>query len=250
MSTDQPAEADPFRHLPHLRHAIREPAGSRYRNIDYGILDRAVANGATNWRRSDDEREQSRTDSLAGREGVDIWIFGYGSLMWDPGIHFAEVRRARATGYHRSFCLRSEIGRGSRDRPGLMAALDTGGECQGLVFRIAEADVEKETRLLWRREMITTAYIPRFIGLQTPQGPVEALTFVMDQAAPRYLPGLSLEESARFIGTGRGPIGTSLDYLDSLVAHFKVIGIVDEELAALHARAVQIAANDSKATPP
>jgi cation transport regulator ChaC len=72
----------------------------------------------------------------------------------------------------------------------------------------------------------------------------------MDQGAPRYLPGLSLEESARFIGTARGPLGTSLDYLDSLVAHFKVIGIVDEELTALHVRAAQIAANDSKATPP
>ena len=95
--------------------------------------------------------------------------------------------------------------------------------------------------------MIARAYIPRFIDLETPQGPLEALAFVMDQQAPRYVPGLSIEETARFIGTGRGPIGTSLEYLDNLVAHFAVLDIVDAELADLHRLASRIAAEDESA---
>lgn len=246
----EPNATDPFRHLPNLRHEIEDPDGSRYRDIDYDILDRAVANGSTSWRRSDDEREATRKTTLDGRTGADLWVFAYGSLMWDPGIHFSEVRRALAPGYHRSFCLRSDIGRGSSKRPGLMAALDAGGECHGLAYCIRTTDVEKETRLLWRREMIAHAYIPRFIAVQTPQGPVEALAFVMDQTAARYLPGLSLEQAARFIGTGRGPIGTSLEYLDSLIAHFAVLGIVDEEMVALHERATQISTHAGETEPP
>ncbi len=240
MAKSEPC--DPFRYLPDLRPHIEDPSGSRYRDIDYTVLDRAVANGGTSWRRSDDEREATRKVALTGRSSMDLWVFAYGSLMWDPGIHFSEIRRAWASGYHRSFCLRSDIGRGSKERPGLMAALDTGGECQGLAFRITAADIDGETHLLWRREMIAHAYIPRFIDLQTPQGPLEALAFVMDQNAPRYVPGLSLAETARFIGTGKGPIGTSLEYLDSLVAHFAVLDIVDDELAELHELATHIAA--------
>ena len=245
----EPDIVDPFRHLPGLRPHIEEPAGSRYRDIDYTILDRAVANGATWWRRSDEERETTRRTALEGRGDKDLWVFAYGSLMWDPGIHFSEVRRARASGYHRSFCLKSDIGRGSKERPGLMAALDTGGQCQGLAFCISARDVEAETHLLWRREMIARAYIPRFIDLETPQGPLEALAFVMDQHAPRYVPGLSIAETARYIGTGRGPIGTSLEYLDSLVAHFAVLDIVDAELTELHTLATRIAAERGGAEP-
>ena len=238
---------DPFHHLPDLRPHIEDPAGSRCRDIDYSVLDRAVANGSASWRRSDDEREETRKAALAGRSDADLWVFAYGSLMWDPGIHFSEIRRAQATGYHRSFCLRSDIGRGSKERPGLMAALDAGGECQGLAFRISATDIETETHLLWRREMIAHAYIPRFIDISTPQGQLEALAFVMDQNAPRYVPGLSLEETAGFIGTARGPIGTSLEYLDSLVAHFAVLDIVDDELAELHKLATEIAARSADA---
>ena len=130
-----------------------------------------------------------------------------------------------------------------------MAALDAGGECQGLAFRISADDIEEETHLLWRREMIAHAYIPRFIDISTPQGPLEALAFLTHQNPPRYVPGLTLEETASYIGTARGPIGTSLEYLDSLVAHFAVLDIVDVELSALHALAMEVAAQTEDTLP-
>ncbi len=88
-----------------------------------------------NWRLSDEEREATRAQVLA-RTGKDLWVFAYGSLMWDPGIHIVEIRIATLTGFHRRFCLKSRIGRGSADNPALMAALDSGGDCQGLALRI------------------------------------------------------------------------------------------------------------------
>ena len=224
------AETQPFRHLPHLEGKITDPAISRFRDFDYGPLDRQLAEaGIADWRRTDDEREATRHAALCNRLDDDLWVFAYGSLMWDPAFYFAEVRSALAPGYHRSFCLKSEIGRGSQGRPGLMAALDKGGECHGLVFRIAQSAVDRETHIIWRREMIAHAYAPLFIALETPQGPVEALAFVMDQTAEHYEPELALEERARLIATGKGLFGTSLEYLDNLAEHS-----VQEAIADLH----------------
>ncbi len=236
------AASDPFRHLPALKAKIADPKGSRFRDFDYGPMDRQLAEaGITRWRRTDEEREATRHAALSSRMDDDLWIFAYGSLMWDPAFCFNEVRSALAPGFHRSFCLKSEIGRGSQGRPGLMAALDTGGECHGLVFRIGQSAVDEETHIIWRREMLAHAYAPAFIALETPQGPVEALAFIMDQTAKDYAPELGLEESARLIATGEGLFGTSLDYLDNLAEHFLLLGIEDELFSRLHKRSREIA---------
>ncbi len=236
---------DPFRHLPGLRDQIADPEHSRFREFDYAPLDRALAAaGVRNWRRSEAEREATRQVALAGRLHTDLWVFAYGSLMWDPAFHFAEVRSALARGYHRAFCLRSELGRGAPGKPGLMAALERlpdGGECHGLAFRIAADLADRETWIIWRREMIAHAYAATFIPVDTPQGPVEALAFVMDPTAEHYAPGLDLEESARLIATGEGLFGKNLDYLDNLAEHFRLLGIEDDDFFALHGRAREIA---------
>lgn len=234
--------ADPFQHLPALKDMILDPAQSRFRNVDFAALDSLMmAAGKKIWRRSDESREATRQTTLAGRLDRDMWVFAYGSLIWDPAFYFAEVRSARAEGFQRDFCLRTELGRGSPEKPGLMAGLVPGGQCQGLAFRIEAAMVDEETRIIWSREMIMTGYMPRFIALTTPQGPVEALAFIVDRNGKSYMPDLSLEDVAGYIATGVGIFGPNFDYLDNLAEHFRALGIADETLFELHRRAGQLA---------
>ena len=94
----------------------------------------------------------------------DVWVFGYGSLMWNPAFHHVELRPARLHGWHRSFCLWNTFGRGSPEKPGLMLALQPGGACAGVALRIAADAVPSELGVLWNREMLTGAYLPRWVG--------------------------------------------------------------------------------------
>lgn len=237
------SDPDPFVHLPHLRDAIADPATSGYRSLDLTAMDdRMRRAGQTKpWRRTEAERETLRQATFADRPETDLWVFAYGSLMWDPAVHFRQVRKAHLTGYHRSFCLRSRMGRGSFKQPGLMAALDIGGACHGLVFCIDRADVEAETRFLWAREMAMNAYDPVFVPLDTPQGPVEALAFVINHDCENYMAGLSLEETAGMIARAEGLFGRNLAYLDNLADHFAMLDVDDVDFAALHKRARALA---------
>ncbi len=239
--------ADPFCHCPQLRGRIVEPAKSIYRNLDHARLaERMRANGVNDdWRRSDEEREATRRQILVGREGDDVWVFGYGSLIWDPAFHFAELRTGELAGHHRKFCLKTVLGRGSKDRPGLMAGLDHGGRCAGLAFRIAASDVDTETNVIWRREMVFRSYIPQFLPVMTPQGQIEAIAFVVDQHAANYVGDLDFEVTAEMIGTGIGEFGTNLSYVENLVDHFETMGIEDEELSALRDRARAVASENA-----
>ena len=130
-----------------------------------------------------------------------------------------------------------EGGRGTHDQPGLMAALDEGGHCKGVVFRISANLVDQETEYMWRREMFAGAYRPMFLDVETPQGPVEALVFVMDRENRRYMPDVSEETAAHMIASAEGRIGPNFDYLDSLVRHLDELEIEDDEIRRLHARA-------------
>ena len=195
----------------------------------------AEAGYGQNWRRSHEDREATRSTALAGRLNDDLWVFAYGSLMWDPAIRIVEIRRATVQGFHRRFCLKTEIGRGSKAAPSLMAGLDIGGECHGLAFRIPANAVNHETEILWMREMIGNAYIPLFKAVVTPQGSVEALAFVMDRASPRFA-DLNSAQAAGIIATGRGVLGTNLEYFDHLADHVAVLGIQDEVFEAIRSQ--------------
>lgn len=234
---------DPFRHVPALRELIAQSQTSQYRKLDFDRLDGVMAaNGLPrNWRRSHEKREATRAEALAGRLDSDLWVFAYGSLMWDPAIHFSEVRRATADGYHRRFCLETKGGRGSPQTPGLMAGLDYGGISEGLVFRIEAARADQETEILWQREMIMPGYAPTFMTMKTPQGEVEALAFVVMLDGPHYLPDITLEEAAPMIATARGFFGTNLEYLDNLAEHFQTMDIHDEDFVRLYELAREIA---------
>ncbi len=185
------------------------------------------------WRRSDESRDASRRETLRDRWGQDIWVFGYGSLMWDPAFRFAEVRRATLTGYHRRFCLRSEVGRGTPEKPGLMAGLDLGGVCNGLVFRVEADRLEEESHYIWRREMLLRSYAPEFLPMETGQGAVEAMAFVVNRDNPLLLPPMDLAETARRIAQAEGYLGPNIDYLENLASAFEVLGMEDEELFRL-----------------
>jgi cation transport protein ChaC len=228
--------SDPFVHHPVLRDRILEPEKSDFRTFDPSSLDEHMrAQGMPeDWRYSDERREAIRRDALAGRLGSDIWVFAYGSLMWNPGFLFEEIRRGRALGYQRAFCLYDIRGaRGTRDRPGLMAALDEGDHCNGLAFRIAADIADRETEIIFRREMLAGSYIPAFVPVETDHGRVEALTFVANHASDFIRADITHEERVRFIATGTGRLGSSREYLENLAGHFEALNIDDPHVFGL-----------------
>ena len=235
-----PPEA--FIHVPALADKVIAPEQSFFRGTrtsqDWlAELDRAAraCGYPENWRLTDEEREATRACVLA-RNGQDLWVFAYGSLMWDPGIHVVEIRTAQLTGFHRRFCLKSELGRGSPENPALMAALDAGGSCHGLALRIPAEHVDRETQILWRREMLAGSYVPTFVPVDTPQGRIEeAVTFVINPRCGRYVQ-LDIEETARLIATGRGTRGTCLEYLENLAERLDLLGLADPHICELHQR--------------
>ncbi len=173
-------------------------------------------------------REASRKETLARlKPGQDLWVFGYGSLMWNPALELAETRSALLTGYHRSFCIWTPIGRGSPEQPGLMLALEAGGRCRGLAMRIAADLIEPESQIVWRREMITGSYLPRWVRVRTDQGQIDAVTFVVDRKHRRYAGRLPLERQVAHIALAEGRLGRCRDYLNNLVWHLDRSGVRD-----------------------
>lgn len=169
------------------------------------------------------------------RTGADAWIFGYGSLMWNPALETEERRIATIFGYHRRFCLRTPLGRGTPDQPGLVLGLDRGGSCKGVAYRIAHSKIREEFAVLWRREMVSDGYIPRWVSLGSDRGPLNALTFVINRDCPRYAGPLSDQETAQTIAKATGDLGSNTEYLLSTVAHLEALGIPDRRLHTLRA---------------
>jgi len=186
---------------------------------------------------------EARAASLAETlEGVapdrDVWVFGYGSLMWNPAFHFAERRAARVHGYHRQFCLWARAGRGSPARPGLMLALETGGSCHGVAYRLHRDKVRSELDVVWRREMLTMAYRPVWVSARTAAGIERAIAFAANRSHERYVRGLEPGAVVGYLASGAGPLGRCRDYLLDTVRHLRDLGIRDRRLEAL-AQAVE-----------
>ncbi|MER5172412.1 gamma-glutamylcyclotransferase [Thioclava kandeliae] len=227
---------DAFRHHPGLADKIRDPAVSFFRDLDMAEIDRiwAEAGEQSNPRYDDATREAMRHEALAPYRGKDLWVFAYGSLMWDPAVYFAEVRRARLEGYRRSFCLVDRSGaRGTAEAPGLMAALDHGPYCDGLVFRLAAETADRESEIIWRREMMAPCYKAVFAPVETAQGQVEALCFVADPEAAMIETDISHHDQLRYLVTGTGRLGSSREYLANVLAGCHELGIADPALEAL-----------------
>ena len=183
---------------------------------------------------SDAEIEADLDAALARHApGEDVWLFGYGSLMWNPAIEFAERRAGVVRGWHRRFCLWLHIGRGSPDNPGLMLALDRGGSCVGMLFRIPAADARAELLLAWRRELFTSAYLSRWVTAMTDAGPVHAVTFVANRRHPRYAGRLDEAMVARHLATATGSLGSCATYLAETLGALQALGLRDRALERL-----------------
>ncbi len=222
---------DAFVHLPALRERITHPDASELRVTPERMAAwdaRALALGrAADWRQSDQQLEESHHAMLGGA-GEDLWIYAYGSLMWDPGFHFAEVRRADLQRHQRRFLFRTELGRGSPEHPGLMLSLEPGeGTCSGLAFRIPRALRPVESPCLWRREMIRGSYRPALLDVHTPQGKVVALVFAANPAHPDHVGELPLHETAAIIAKAAGFLGSNRQYLDQLASQLQGLDIED-----------------------
>jgi cation transport protein ChaC len=182
-----------------------------------------------------DKEVQADLDATLARHpaGEDVWLFGYGSLMWNPALHFAERRGGIVRGWHRRYCLWLHAGRGSPENPGLMLALDRGGSCAGVLFRIAAAEARDELLLAWRREMFTDAYNSRWVSAQTADGPVHAVTFVANRRHQRYAGPLEEREISARLESASGTLGSCREYLDETVAALHALGLHDHALERL-----------------
>ena len=178
-----------------------------------------------------EERATSRRRMLERvAPDADVWVFGYGSLMWNPAIRFRERAHARLFGWHRSFCLWTPVGRGTPDNPGLVLALDRGGSCHGIAYRVAAEDRDTELDLLWQREMVSDGYRPRWVRLHCGGRSVEAITWVINPAGDRYAGKLEASTIAGHLATAEGRLGSGRDYLENTIAHLDELGIREKRL--------------------
>jgi glutathione-specific gamma-glutamylcyclotransferase len=183
---------------------------------------------------SDEELEESLWQITEARgSDEDWWIFGYGSLIWNPLFHFEERRVVTTHGYHRRFCLSSRINRGTLDKPGLVLGLDRGGRCRGVAYRIAPDHAENELRLIWRREMMLGAYIPRWVEVSDRETRFRAIAFTINRASPAYAGRLPPQAIIERLMSCRGRMGPGIDYLLHTAEALRACGINDHHLREL-----------------
>jgi glutathione-specific gamma-glutamylcyclotransferase len=161
----------------------------------------------------------------------DLWVFGYGSLMWRPGFAFVERQSGLLRGYRRSLCIYSHVHRGTPEQPGLVLGLDRGGACHGAAFRIEANQREATLGYLREREQVTSVYLERNVPVLLPEGAmVNALTYVADRKHPQYAGALGRADLLRLTARAAGRSGRNADYILNTVAHLEEIGIKDPTL--------------------
>ncbi len=173
-----------------------------------------------------------------------LWIFGYGSLMWDPCFAVAERDVARLQGWQRRFCMWSVHYRGTADQPGLVLALDRSPEdhCDGIAFRVSPGAEALALQTLRDRELISYAYREEVLPVTLRDGrEVQALTYVINRDHDQYACGMTLEDQARLIAVRGGIKGPNRDYLWNTVDHLANLGIADPDLDWLSARVRDLA---------
>ncbi|MDP2239549.1 MAG: gamma-glutamylcyclotransferase [Burkholderiales bacterium] len=174
----------------------------------------------------------------------DLWIFGYGSLMWNPGFPYIRSGSALLRGYHRTFCIYSDRYRGTPEQPGLVLGLNRGGACRGIAYLVAKQKIKHVLNGLWTREMSRRTYRPRLVRVELASERAQALTFVADPAHPAYAGGLAQEEIAAMISRGVGARGANIDYLINTLSHLEELGVRDPGLRRIHAAVRKLQARD------
>ena len=202
---------------------------------------------------TDEERAASLEATLAQRPGASegVWLFAYGSLIWNPALHFDQRRLARIHGWHRSFCLSTQAGRGTPANPGLVLGLDRGGACTGAAFHVPEALMEDELSLLWRREMLSGSYRPRWVRVRGPDGAVfgHAIAFTIRRDGEHYTGCLSRDDIVRRLASACGALGSSAEYLFHTRDGLRSLGIQDAGIEDLARRVEQACALSTPGLP-
>ena len=169
-----------------------------------------------------------------------IWVFAYGSLIWNPSFNFDLRRRAHLFGFHRRFCLRTTITRGSPEKPGLVLGLDRGGSTKGILFRIPASIAARECDVIWKREMLSGAYLPSWVKVKANNGKaIKALTFVIKRNHPSFAAPMPDKDSVKIIAEAKGIIGSNSEYLFNTEEALNAEGIKDNKLKKLSAMVKQ-----------
>ena len=174
-----------------------------------------------------------------------VWVFGYGSLIWHPAFAFDHKARGVVHGFHRSLCLWSNVYRGTPEHPGLVLGLESGGSVHGVAFRLPASSAHRSLQALWKRELDTGSYTPRWLGVRVHgvDEPITAIGFVMNRSAPGYAGGLDRSTLLDVVCSAHGRNGSCADYLLSTVRSLAEFSIDDRDLTRLAAEVtVRIAA--------
>jgi glutathione-specific gamma-glutamylcyclotransferase len=193
---------------------------------------------------NDDDYDASLQSLLATgawQEGQDVWVFGYGSLLWKPCFEVVEQISAVLPGWHRAFCIRLTRFRGTPEEPGLMMSLMPGGSCRGALLRVAGERVIDDLRKLWRREMTVKPPTspPRWVEARTAHGLVPAIVFAADRSGVNYVSGLTEDDIAGILCRAAGHWGSGAEYLLQTVDQLEQHGIRDSKLWRLQKRVAQ-----------
>lgn len=187
---------------------------------------------------SDAEKEASRVAALERRPPGPLWVFGYGSIMWDPRFEAGETRVGTLCDHRRAFCFWTLISRGTHERPGLGLGLEqaSGARCTGLAFSVPPAEEEAVSRALWQREMYSGIYRPDWVPVETDAGALTALTFVAEPDHPQYAGGFTADVQAEIIAGATGKNGPCAEYLALMVESLAACGVDDPAVTDLHTR--------------
>jgi cation transport protein ChaC len=225
-----------------------QPLGRELRREDFTpervrrIADAAIARGALPLMSEEARRASLKAIRDSVPSGAKAWVFGYGSLMWNPAINVIDSRKAHVRGYHRTFCLKLEVGRGAPEKPGLMLGIDRGGSCTGMAHCVAAEQVESELSILWMREMLSGVYEPRWVNADVEGlGRTRALAFVINRYHPRYEGVLEEAVAAQRIADASGLLGSNREYLYRTVQHLDEFGIEDGPMHSLERRVRELA---------
>jgi cation transport protein ChaC len=182
---------------------------------------------------TESDHERLTDEAIAGRDPENLWIFAYGSLIWNQGFDFVDRRTGSVNGWHRAFRLGYDKWfRGSVERPGLMLVLGPGGSCSGVLFKLPPDAARANLKRLMQREirMMPNAFGPCWIKVVTGDGPMDAMTFAMNRASPLYVTGLAESETVRILATAAGSLGSMAEYLRSTVEQLEAHGLHDAKL--------------------
>lgn len=180
---------------------------------------------------TDQQLEESLDDALRSlQRKQEVWIFAYGSLIWNPAFEFENRVAASVKGWHRSFCLSAPFGRGTPENPTLFLALNQGGSAEGVAYKLPKGREREELLLVWRREMFSEGYQAEWVKIHTKGDAFWAITFVANPDAKSFVGELAPEVVADRLRNARGPLGTGLEYLSDTIRHLEQVGLRDDLL--------------------